>query len=170
MITKKKTYLRNLAEILSGVYEKTDPDGEIAYLQTKDCTDEVIIKYASRVLLTAKMQKNLLQEGDILFASKGVNYLSVVFREQEKTVASTSFFVIRLKSPVVTPEYLCWFLRQPSIKAYFKSNQAGSATIIRKSKFPQNPKRSVRFSGKRTKRSVQKRKARNTQKAETKVL
>lgn len=45
-----------------------------------------------------------------------------------------------------------------------------SVTIIRKSKFPQNPKRSVRFSGKRTKRSVQKRKARNTQKAETKVL
>lgn len=45
-----------------------------------------------------------------------------------------------------------------------------NATIIRKSKFPQNPKRSVRFSGKRTKRSVQKRKARNTQKAETKVL
>lgn len=44
------------------------------------------------------------------------------------------------------------------------------AFIIRKSKFPQNPKRSVRFSGKRTKRSVQKRKARNTQKAETKVL
>lgn len=45
-----------------------------------------------------------------------------------------------------------------------------SQNIIRKSKFPQNPKRSVRFSGKRTKRSVQKRKARNTQKAETKVL
>ena len=48
--------------------------------------------------------------------------------------------------------------------AYFNED------IIRKSKFPQNPKRSVRFSGKRTKRSVQKRKARNTQKAETKVL
>lgn len=47
---------------------------------------------------------------------------------------------------------------------------ADSHSIIRKSKFPQNPKRSVRFSGKRTKRSVQKRKARNTQKAETKVL
>ena len=46
----------------------------------------------------------------------------------------------------------------------------GGRYIIRKSKFPQNPKRSVRFSGKRTKRSVQKRKARNTQKAETKVL
>ena len=60
-----------------------------------------------------------------------------------------------------------------------RAHQAGShqrrgweefTDIIRKSKFPQNPKRSVRFSGKRTKRSVQKRKARNTQKAETKVL
>lgn len=48
--------------------------------------------------------------------------------------------------------------------------EAFPTDIIRKSKFPQNPKRSVRFSGKRTKRSVQKRKARNTQKAETKVL
>ena len=49
-------------------------------------------------------------------------------------------------------------------------NHVRIVCIIRKSKFPQNPKRSVRFSGKRTKRSVQKRKARNTQKAETKVL
>lgn len=50
------------------------------------------------------------------------------------------------------------------------TNEFEEWSIIRKSKFPQNPKRSVRFSGKRTKRSVQKRKARNTQKAETKVL
>lgn len=130
MITKKKILLKEFAKILSGVYEKTDPDGEIAYLQTKDCADIVITKYASRVLQTPKMQKYLLQDGDILFASKGVNYLSVVFHNQKKAVASTSFFVIRLKSPIVTPEYLCWFLRQPSVRAYFKSNQAGSATPL----------------------------------------
>lgn len=55
---------------------------------------------------------------------------------------------------------------------YFFQSMLGAMLlfIIRKSKFPQNPKRSVRFSGKGTKRSVQKRKARNTQKAETKVL
>ena len=53
---------------------------------------------------------------------------------------------------------------------YMMKEACEKRTIIRKSKFPQNPKRSVRFSGKRTKRSVQKRKARNTQKAETKVL
>ena len=53
---------------------------------------------------------------------------------------------------------------------FFHLEPNNAIIIIRKSKFPQNPKRSVRFSGKRTKRSVQKRKARNTQKAETKVL
>ena len=69
MITKKKTYLRNLAEILSGVYEKTDPDGEIAYLLAKDGTEEVIIKYASRVLVSAKMQKYLWRGGDFVCAA-----------------------------------------------------------------------------------------------------
>ena len=68
----------------------------------------------------------------------------------------------------------CMALAMPAQAQLIKFGVKGgvnlSKLIIRKSKFPQNPKRSVRFSGKRTKRSVQKRKARNTQKAETKVL
>lgn len=130
MITNEKIYLKDVAEILSGVYEKTDPDGDVAYLQTKDCTDVIVTRLAFRVFETPKIQKNLLHRGDVLFASKGVNYLSVVFEGQEKAVASTSFFVIRLKSPAVTSEYLCWFLRQPSVEAYFKTQQAGSATPL----------------------------------------
>lgn len=70
-----------------------------------------------------------------------------------------------------------WIGTQSGLNYYFQQqlktfihHESDSLSIIRKSKFPQNPKRSVRFSGKRTKRSVQKRKARNTQKAETKVL
>lgn len=61
-------------------------------------------------------------------------------------------------------------MAQTASKSLTVDNLVAWQRIIRKSKFPQNPKRSVRFSGKRTKRSVQKRKARNTQKAETKVL
>ena len=61
-------------------------------------------------------------------------------------------------------------IKSPLMNILESINLYLDASIIRKSKFPQNPKRSVRFSGKRTKRSVQKRKARNTQKAETKVL
>lgn len=63
-----------------------------------------------------------------------------------------------------------WLRKTLLIMKFFVLFLLLGTVIIRKSKFPQNPKRSVRFSGKRTKRSVQKRKARNTQKAETKVL
>ena len=68
--------------------------------------------------------------------------------------------------------WICMFFLFDFLLEFFLSKEKGRyfTSIIRKSKFPQNPKRSVRFSGKRTKRSVQKRKARNTQKAETKVL
>lgn len=66
-----------------------------------------------------------------------------------------------------------WSIEDLKTFGYWKNSDYEEALIqyiIRKSKFPQNPKRSVRFSGKGTKRSVQKRKARNTQKTETKGL
>ena len=47
-------------------------------------------------------------------------------------------------------------------------NKNHETVIIRKSKFPLNPERSVQISGKRTKRSVQKKAAHNTYKAGTK--
>lgn len=74
-----------------------------------------------------------------------------------------TFLLLSAKSFAQDKDFNYKFYGQIRTDFYYNS-------IIRKSKFPQNPKRSVRFSGKRTKRSVQKRKARNTQKAETKVL
>ena len=133
MSIRQKTKLKDIAYIFSGIYEKNDKDGDVAYLQTKDCGDSVVMRYASHVLLNTKTRKNLLQQNDILFACKGMNYLCTVYQEKEKAVASTSFFVIRLKSDALSPEYLCWFLRLPATEGYFKTCQVGSATpLIRK--------------------------------------
>lgn len=84
--------------------------------------------------------------------------------------------VCAISNKLIADSFCLQASMRPKVKSPVKhvslafSSQDISRFIIRKSKFPQNPKRSVRFSGKRTKRSVQKRKARNTQKAETKVL
>ena len=51
------------------------------------------------------------------------------------------------------------------ILLFFRFRKQISCSIIRKSKFPRFPERSVQFSGKRTKRSVQKKAAHNTYKA-----
>lgn len=74
------------------------------------------------------------------------------------------------KVQVIIRDETLWCTQKAMAQLFGVDRTVISKYIIRKSKFPQNPKRSVRFSGKRTKRSVQKRKARNTQKAETKVL
>lgn len=133
MDLNRKIKLKDIADVFSGIYERTDPAGNILYLQTKDCSNSIATKYASRVFLTPKAQKNLLQNNDILFACKGTNYLCLTYKQEEDAVASTSFFVIRVKSDKVLPEYLCWFLRQPATKNYFKTFQTGSATpLIRK--------------------------------------
>ena len=46
--------------------------------------------------------------------------------------------------------------RIEELEARLKEQEKLGSFIIRKSKFPPNPERSVQFSGKRTKRSVQK--------------
>ena len=130
MVKGRKVKLKDVAEVFSGIFLKTDPDGDVAYLQAKDCDEAVVTRYASRVHLSPKAQKSLLRPGDILFASKGANYISRVFYGEAKAVASTSFFVIRTRQETLSPEYLCWFLRQPSVEAYFKTLQAGSATPL----------------------------------------
>jgi hypothetical protein len=94
---------------------------------------------------------------------KAQKYLSRIYG---KIMISCSVVEVQYKDIVEKPDYF----RDAKDFFHYQLSTKAKACIIRKSKFPQNPKRSVRFSGKRTKRSVQKRKARNTQKAETKVL
>lgn len=92
-----------------------------------------------------------------------------MLRKIRLTFAMICFVLITLLFLDFTGTLHGWFGWLAKIQ-FLPAVLALNVGIIRKSKFPQNPKRSVRFSGKRTKRSVQKRKARNTQKAETKVL
>ena len=134
--------------------------------------DKVLIKDAIR-------QANISNQDTVLDIGAGKGFLTVHLLK----IANN---VVAIENDTALVEHLrklfsdarnvqvvgCDFRNFAVPKFPFKvvSNIPYGITIIRKSKFPQNPKRSVRFSGKRTKRSVQKRKARNTQKAETKVL
>lgn len=132
MHTNKK--IEDIADISSGIYLKTAPDGEVAYLQVKDFFMEEPIKMASKVRVSDKIQKNLLRDKDILFASKGSAYLATCYKEEDgMAVASTAFFIIRIYDENVLPEYLCWFLNQRKTKTYINSQKQGtSVPVIRK--------------------------------------
>ncbi|MCR5659290.1 MAG: restriction endonuclease subunit S [Bacteroidales bacterium] len=119
--------------MISGVYLQAAPYGEVAYLQIKDLLSESPEKTASKVSLSPKNERYLLAKGDLLFAGKGTTYLCKVFDLDIPAIASTTLYIIRLTSKVVLPDYLCWYLNQPSVIAVMKAQQVGTGTpLIRK--------------------------------------
>ena len=131
--TSIKKKVSEIAEVVSGVYLQAEPYGEIAYLQIKDLLSESPEKTASKVSLSPKNERYLLEKGDLLFAGKGTTYLCKVFDLDIPAIASTTLYIIRLTSKDVLPDYLCWYLNQPSVMAVMKTQQVGTGTpLIRK--------------------------------------
>lgn len=128
--TNQKKPLCELAEIFSGVYAKNVPTGDIACLQVKDLLMSSPKTTAVHIEYTPKMANYLLREGDLLFAGKGTTYLCQVFNFDILAVPSTTLYSIRLRSDIISPEYLCWYMNHPSIVALIKKAQAGSSTPL----------------------------------------
>lgn len=128
--TKPKKILSEIAEVVSGVYLQAEPYGDISYLQIKDLLSESPEKTASKVALSPKNERYLLAKGDLLFAGKGTTYLCKVFDLDIPAIASTTLYIIRLTSKDILPDYLCWYLNQPSVMALMKAQQVGTGTPL----------------------------------------
>ena len=128
--TKEKIKLGDVARILSGVYSKGNPTGEIACLQIKDLQMSSPETTAMRIEYAHKLDSYMLKKGDLLFAGKGTTYLCKVFNLDIPAVPSTTLYSIRLHSSIVSPEYLCWYLNHPRVVASIKTAQAGSGTPL----------------------------------------
>ena len=128
--TKEKIKLGDVARILSGVYAKGNPTGEIVCLQIKDLQMSSPQTTAMRIEYAHKLDSYMLKKGDLLFAGKGTTYLCKVFNLDIPAVPSTTLYSIRLHSSIVSPEYLCWYLNHPRVVASIKTAQAGSGTPL----------------------------------------
>ena len=128
--TKIKIKLQDIADIISGVYAKSTPTGEVACLQVKDLLMSSPEITATRIEVTPKLYNCILKKGDLLFAGKGATYLCEIFNFDIMAVPSTTLYAIRLRSNVVSPEYLHWYLNHPSVVATIKTSQAGSGTPL----------------------------------------
>ena len=133
-ISKVNTIIRKriseIAEVVSGVYLTAAPYGDVSYLQIKDLLSELPEKTASKVILSPKNERYLLAKGDLLFAGKGTTYLCKVFDLDIPAIASTTLYTIRLTSKDILPDYLCWYLNQPSVMAMMKTQQVGTGTPL----------------------------------------
>lgn len=101
--TKLKIKLRDIANVFSGVYAKGTPTG-VAVVSGEDINKS--------------------------FTCKQATYLCEIFNFDIMAVPSTTLYAIRLRSNVVSPEYLRWYLNHPSVVATIKTAQAGSGTPL----------------------------------------
>ncbi|OFY38737.1 MAG: hypothetical protein A2X18_08670 [Bacteroidetes bacterium GWF2_40_14] len=122
--------IREIADIQSGVYLKTAPDGDVIYLQIKDfeINNNTTSNLEPSIKDNGNISNHLLLEGDLLFAAKGTSNFCVVYNISiGKAVASSSFFVIRIKNTEVNPYFLCWFLNSHDILKTLKNHAVGSS-------------------------------------------
>ncbi|MCX6132631.1 MAG: restriction endonuclease subunit S [Ignavibacteriales bacterium] len=126
------TYIKEIANLRSGVFTKPTGQAEAFYLQAGhfDAEGRFDPRVKPALEVTQKLQKDLLTRSDILFASKGSRNFAVVHDDTiGPAIASTSFIVIRVNPTYqeqVLPEYVCWFMNQPQTQTQIKSFAKGT--------------------------------------------
>lgn len=129
--------LKNIAEIYSGhlIPRKVndDPNGNVRYIQMKDIDVEcnVDVSKLSRVFIKKSIDGKCLLKNDILFKAKSnSNFACVIKKNFDNLIASAHFFTIRIKSNIIVPEYLAWFINQKNTQRFLKINSSGSTISV----------------------------------------
>lgn len=124
--------LKEIASIQTGVFTKPIPNGEIVYLQAKHFDGNGLLKTSlhADLKMNSSIEKHLLKPGDVLFSAKGTKNFAAVYEDHNQPcVASTSFFVIRLAEHTILPNYLVWYLNNPSVQQVLKAQAIGSSMV-----------------------------------------
>lgn len=127
-----KLKLKEISKIQFGAYERSEREGFIAYLQAKNFTDEGVLLQNIDTFLPedSKNPRTFLKSGDILFAGKGNRFFAAAYDSSwGKTVASSVFYIIRLNTDKILPQYLSAILNLPQNISYFQQAATGSSIL-----------------------------------------
>lgn len=119
--------LRNIADIQSGYLsrKKIEPDKHASYfiLQSRDVNaDYLSYSTENLVRFSPELSKKdwILKPNDLLFLARGAKNFSVLLRViPDAVLAAGCFFIVRVTSEDVLPEYLWWYLNQAPVENYF---------------------------------------------------
>lgn len=68
-----------------------------------------------------------LEPGNVVFVARGTRNYAVCIQDVPKpTVCSPNFFLLRIKSPTLLPEFLAWQINRAPAQRYLASNAEGS--------------------------------------------
>lgn len=107
------------------------PDGDTRVIQMSDIDPYkgILLDQAIRINFTSRNDHYYLKPSDILLVSKGHNIFAyLVPSEVGKTVAVNSFLILKMKTSVIRPDYLVWFLNSKKTQYYIKQIATGTVT------------------------------------------
>lgn len=125
-----KTTFSEIAHFRTGVFEKSRAFGSVYYLQARhfDATRQALPTVVPELDYSPKLEKHVLQKGDLLVVAKGFEHFAAVFEElNAPAVASSTFIVARVTRPDVLPEYLAWFINHPATQAKLSGAAKGTS-------------------------------------------
>lgn len=129
-----KKRLAEVAEVRMGYSfrSRLEPDsaGDVAVIQMKDIDELNSLHPESfvRIRMPELREKHLVQEGDLLFRSRGAsNAAAIVESCLGRTVLAAPMMLIRAEVSSVEPSYLQWFINQPTTQNILAAQAAGTA-------------------------------------------
>lgn len=129
--TKKimKAHITDIADINIGYQFRSKieltNEGTHSVIQIRDFDANRNLKTAelSRVKIDKPIEQFHISKGDILFLSRGHrNWAAPIAEDLKDAIAVSHFFVLKIKSTDVLPEYISWYINQAPAQEYLHSN------------------------------------------------
>jgi hypothetical protein len=106
-----------------------DPEGNAYALQMRDVTPAGVADWATLTRTSLDRHKTAvwLRPGDVVFVARGQRNYAVCLEEVPvPAVCSHYFFLLRVKSPALSPEFLAWQINRAPAQRYLGTNAEGS--------------------------------------------
>ncbi|MFZ2900413.1 MAG: restriction endonuclease subunit S [Saprospiraceae bacterium] len=128
-----KSRLSDIVSISTGLYQKESPGGGACYLQARHF--DAFGRFRDdglpmpHIEAGERISNHLLREGDILLIAKGDSNRACLYDPHiGKAVASSTFFVLRLKTQLALPGYLHWLLNTSPLQSVLAGLARGTHT------------------------------------------
>lgn len=126
-------FLKHLVDVQSGhPFRGSVPeveDGNGYALQMRDLNPDGSVAWPNlvRTLVEGRREPDWLVPGDVVFVARGQRNYAVCLSEVPlPTVCSQNFFLLRCKTPTLSPEFLAWQINSAPCQRYLAKNAEGT--------------------------------------------
>ena len=129
-----KVKLKDICEISTGVYVKTERVGDVYYLQARDFNlyNELESDLKPEILSYNVNKKHYLKTGDVIVAAKGVNHFAFTYNHEVNPAVASSMFIVlrRFDKTKVNSGFVTWFVNHPKTQTYLDCSSKGAVFLL----------------------------------------